>query len=214
MTSHAKTQIDYNEHPRVNSADPVPPRPRPAQPAHVVTSDAEAIEIAHRLAEKFKEGAALRDREGLLPIAELDEYSQSGLWSINVPKAYGGPEVSYATLAKVIEIIASADPAIAQITQNHWALVATVDLDGTEAQKQLSSIGRSAASATAMPSRNSRARTLPPSRRRFASKAMTPSSTARSSTRRVRCSRMSFRSLPSTRRGRAIWSLPIAMRRA
>lgn len=137
MTSHAKTQIDYNEHPRVNSADPVPPRPRPAQPAHVVTSDAEAIEIAYRLAEKFKEGAALRDREGLLPLAELDEYSQSGLWGINVPKAYGGPEVSYATLARVIAIIASADPAIAQITQNHWAIVATVDLDGTEAQKQL-----------------------------------------------------------------------------
>ncbi len=85
----------------------------------------------------FKIGAALRDREGLLPLAELDEYSQSGLWSINVPKAYGGPEVSYATLAKVISIIAAADPAIAQITQNHLAIVATVDLDGTEEQKQL-----------------------------------------------------------------------------
>ncbi|WP_331376065.1 SfnB family sulfur acquisition oxidoreductase [Sinorhizobium chiapasense] len=130
-------QIDYSVHPRVNSTDPVAPRSKPAKPAHIIKSDAEAIEIALRLAEKFKAGAALRDREGLLPIAELDEYSESGLWSINVPKAFGGPEVSYATLARVIATIAAADPAIAQITQNHLAIVATVDLDGTEEQKKL-----------------------------------------------------------------------------
>lgn len=136
MGTVPETKIDYSVHPRVNSADPVPPRPRPGQPAHIVESDAEAIEIAEKLAEKFKVGAALRDREGLLPIAELDDYSQSGLWSINVPKAYGGPGVSYATLAKVISIIATADPAIAQITQNHLAIVGTIDLDGTEEQKR------------------------------------------------------------------------------
>lgn len=130
-------QIDHSVHPRVNSTDPVAPRPKPATPAHIITSDAEAIEIAERLAEQFRAGAALRDREGILPIAELDEYSQSGLWSVNVPKAYGGPEVSYATVARVIAIIAAADPAIAQITQNHLAIVATVDLDGTEEQKKL-----------------------------------------------------------------------------
>jgi SfnB family sulfur acquisition oxidoreductase len=129
-------EIDYSEHPRVNSADPVPPRPRPATPAHVIQSDAEAIEIAARLAADFAKDAALRDREGLLPLAELDAYSQSGLWSINVPKAYGGPEVSYATLAEVIAIIAAADPSIAQITQNHLAINGQIDLDGTPAQKK------------------------------------------------------------------------------
>ncbi|MBB4063846.1 SfnB family sulfur acquisition oxidoreductase [Gellertiella hungarica] len=137
MGSLNETRIDYSVHPRVNSTDPVPPRPRPSVPAHVISSDQEAIEVAEGLAARFREGAALRDREGLLPIAELDAYSQSGLWSINVPKAYGGPEVSYATLARVIAIIAAADPAIAQITQNHLAIVATVDLDGTEEQKRL-----------------------------------------------------------------------------
>lgn len=137
MGSISETKIDYSVHPRVNSTDPFTPRPRPAKPAHVIKTDEEAIEIAEKLAASFKPGAALRDREGLLPIAELDEYSQSGLWSINVPKAYGGPEVSYATLAKVIATIAAADPAIAQITQNHLAIVATVDLDGTEEQKKL-----------------------------------------------------------------------------
>lgn len=137
MGTVSETLIDYNVHPRVNSSDPVAPRPRPSEPAHIIKSDAEAVEIAERLAERFKVGAALRDREGLLPITELDEYSQSGLWSINVPKTYGGPEVSYATVAKVIATIATADPAIAQLTQNHLAIIATVDLNGTEEQKAL-----------------------------------------------------------------------------
>ncbi|ANK89250.1 MULTISPECIES: SfnB family sulfur acquisition oxidoreductase [unclassified Rhizobium] len=137
MGSITDTKIDHSVHPRVNSTDPFTPRPRPVKPAHVIWSDEEAIQIAETLAASFKVGAALRDREGLLPVAELDAYSQSGLWSINVPKAFGGPEVSYATLAKVIAIIAAADPAIAQITQNHLAIVATVDLDGTEEQKKL-----------------------------------------------------------------------------
>lgn len=137
MSPHPQTMINQSLHPRVNSADPVPPRPRPALPAHVVKSDSEAIEIAERLALRFREDAALRDREGLLPLSELDEYSQSGLWSISVPKAYGGPEISYATLARVIAIIAAADPAIAQITQNHLGILAIVELDGTEEQKKL-----------------------------------------------------------------------------
>lgn len=128
--------IDYTVHPRVNSSDPVPPRPRPQTPAHIITSDAEAIEVAQRLAAEFSAGAALRDREGLLPLAEIDAYSQSGLWGINVPKAYGGAGVSYRTLARVIAIIAAADSSIAQITQIHLSINGHIDLDGTEAQKR------------------------------------------------------------------------------
>ena len=79
MGSLPAAPIDYSVHPRVNSSDPVAPRPRPETPAHIIKSDAEAIEIAHKLAERFAEGASLRDREGLLPLDELDAYSQSGL---------------------------------------------------------------------------------------------------------------------------------------
>ncbi len=127
--------IDYTLHPRVNSNDPVPPRPRPQTPAHIIKSDAEAIVVANALAADFAPSAALRDREGLLPIAEIDAYSQSGLWGINIPKAYGGAGVSYKTLARVIAILAAADPSIAQITQNHLAINGHIDLDGTEEQK-------------------------------------------------------------------------------
>ncbi|WP_240648439.1 SfnB family sulfur acquisition oxidoreductase [Pararobbsia silviterrae] len=121
---------------RVNSPEPFAPRPLPAAPAHVVRDDAEAIEIAKRLAVAFAHGASERDREGWLPLDELDAYSQSGLWGITVPKAYGGAEVSYATLAEVIRIIAAADSSIAQITQNHIALVAHIAFDATDAQKR------------------------------------------------------------------------------
>ncbi|MGO4438842.1 SfnB family sulfur acquisition oxidoreductase [Rhizobium sp. RAF56] len=131
-----KQPIDYALHPRVNSNDPVPPRPRPETPAHIIKTDEEAITVATRLAAEFAPGAALRDKEGLLPLAEIDAYSQSGLWGINIPKAYGGPGVSYKTLVRVIAIIAAADSSIAQITQNHLAINGHIDLDGSDEQKK------------------------------------------------------------------------------
>ncbi len=122
---------------RLKTAQPVPAVPRPSEPAHIIRSDAEAIDIAERLAADFVQGAAQRDRERISPLAEIDAFSQSGLWSINVPRAFGGPELSYVTMAKVIEIIAAADPSIAQIPQNHLGIVAAIRSTGTEAQKAL-----------------------------------------------------------------------------
>ena len=120
----------------VNSPEHFDPLPRPSQPAHIITSDAEAIAVAERLAQQFAPGAARRDRDGILPVAELDAFSQSGLWGINIPQEYGGAGVSYATVAKVIAIISAADSALGQIPQNHLAGVAHLLEDGTESQKQ------------------------------------------------------------------------------
>lgn len=124
------------ERPRVNSAAPFALRPRPTVPAHILRSEAEALEVAERLRVQFAQEAGLRDREGYLPLAEIDAYSQSGLWALNVPKAYGGLGASYATIAKVSALIAAGDSCIAQIAHNHLALVGHIDADGTEAQKQ------------------------------------------------------------------------------
>jgi SfnB family sulfur acquisition oxidoreductase len=104
----------------------VPPVPRPSTPAHVIRDDAEAIAVARTLAAQFVTGSASRDRDRIWPVAELDAFSQSGLWSINVPRVFGGPEVSYATLAKVIEIISAADSSIGQIAQNHLGVIAAI----------------------------------------------------------------------------------------
>ncbi|PBB83510.1 SfnB family sulfur acquisition oxidoreductase [Mesorhizobium sp. WSM3876] len=108
------------------AAAAVPPVARPSEPAHIIKDDAEAIAVAQRLAAEFVKDSSRRDRDRVWPVAELDQFSQSGLWSINVPKAFGGPEVSYATLAKVIEIISAADSSIGQITQNHLGVVAAI----------------------------------------------------------------------------------------
>ncbi len=104
-------------------------------PAHVVTSDREALDIAHRLAAEFALGAARRDRERLLPYAELDRFSASGLWAMTVPAALGGADVSYKTVAKVIEIIAAADGSLGQIPQNHLSVMFQIRAVGTPAQQ-------------------------------------------------------------------------------
>ena len=110
---------------------------RPSQPAHVIKSDAEAIAIAERLAKQFAVGASERDLTRKWPVEELDAFSQSGLWSINVPKKFGGPELSYATLVKVIAIISAADPSLGQIPQNHLGVVAAIRTVSDEAQQKL-----------------------------------------------------------------------------
>ena len=115
----------------------VPGPARPPVPAHVIRDDAEALAVAHRLAAEFRRGASERDRNHARPLVELDAFSQSGLWSINVPRAYGGPEVSYRTLAQVIAIISAADPAIGQIAQNHLGIVAAIRTVSDEPQKRL-----------------------------------------------------------------------------
>ncbi|MGO4567540.1 SfnB family sulfur acquisition oxidoreductase [Rhizobium sp. 2YAF20] len=120
-----------------NAVKAVPAFPRPTAAAHIIKDDAEAITIAKTLAAEFVQGSARRDRERIWPVAELDAFSQSGLWSINVPKAFGGPDLSYVTLAKVIEIISAADPSIGQIAQNHLGVVAAIRTVSDEDQQRL-----------------------------------------------------------------------------
>lgn len=104
--------------------------------AHIIKSDAEAIEVAHRVAHEIGKDAAIRDQERRLPIDELDLSSQSGLWGITVPKEFGGAFVSNKTLAEVVSIVSEADPCIGQIPQNHLYMIEALRLDGTESQKQ------------------------------------------------------------------------------
>jgi SfnB family sulfur acquisition oxidoreductase len=120
-----------------NAAKAVPPVARPSEPAHIIKTDAEAIAVAKALAAEFVKESALRDRDRIWPAKELDAFSQSGLWSINVPKKFGGPEVSYATLAKVIEIISAADSSIGQVAQNHLGVVAAIRTVSDEEQQAL-----------------------------------------------------------------------------
>lgn len=116
------------------TASPLPRRPDPAR-VRRIASDAEALAAAQTLAATFSAGAAERDRKRLLPWAELDLWSESGLGAITVPREYGGVDVSFATLAEVFVILCAADPALGQIPQNHFGVLGVLRELGTSEQK-------------------------------------------------------------------------------
>ncbi len=120
----------------VQSAAPSPVTPIGQGRVHVIGDDAEALAVAAALAAEFAPGAALRDRERRLPVAELRQLRQSGLWGITVPREYGGAGVSYATLAKVFALLSAADGSIGQIPQNHYFILEIIRHEGSEAQKR------------------------------------------------------------------------------
>ncbi|MFK3771577.1 SfnB family sulfur acquisition oxidoreductase [Pseudomonas sp. NPDC089406] len=105
-------------------------------PAKVLRNDAQALQAARELAEVARQQAARRDQQRKLPWAEIEQFTRSGLGSISVPKAYGGPEVSFETTAEVFRLISAADPALGQIPQNHFGMLQLVRLTATEAQKE------------------------------------------------------------------------------
>jgi SfnB family sulfur acquisition oxidoreductase len=113
--------------------------PRDAQAATaIIEDDAQALSIAHALAEHFKHESAVRDRERRLPHAELAQFSRSGLWGISVPKAFGGAGVSNVTLAEIVRIISAADGSLGQIPQNHFYALEVLRVNGSpEQQKRL-----------------------------------------------------------------------------
>ncbi len=108
----------------------------PDRTAHVISSDAEAIQIARQLAVSFAAGASARDQERSLPSAELDQLSASGLLAVTVPREYGGADVSAETLVRIFQILSAADPAVGQLPQPHFVFLDAIRQDGTPAQKK------------------------------------------------------------------------------
>ena len=105
-------------------------------PARVLRNDAEALQAAHELAEAARLQAAHRDRQRKLPWAEIEQFTRSGLGSITIPREYGGPQVSFVTVAEVFAIISAADPALGQIPQNQFGILQLLLGTATERQKK------------------------------------------------------------------------------
>ncbi len=101
-----------------------------------IDTDSEAIAAAHQLADEFAVEASARDSNRSLPFNEVERFSQSGLWAITVRKEFGGPGLSYATLASVTRIISAADASLGQIPQNHFFLVEALRWSASAAQKE------------------------------------------------------------------------------
>ncbi|MBC3420857.1 SfnB family sulfur acquisition oxidoreductase [Pseudomonas sp. RW3S2] len=106
-------------------------------PAKVLRNDTEALQAARELAETARQQASRRDQQRKLPWAEIELFTRSGLGSISVPKAHGGPELSFATIAEVFRLISAADPALGQIPQNQFGLLHLLRLTASEAQQAL-----------------------------------------------------------------------------
>ena len=105
------------------AADGLPP---------LLRTHGEAVAAANAYAEAIAVDVVERERAGGVPRDELVLLGRSGLLSITVPAALGGPALGVGTLAEVVRIIAAVDPAIAQILQPHslfplvlWELGAT-----------------------------------------------------------------------------------------
>ncbi|WP_349971020.1 SfnB family sulfur acquisition oxidoreductase [Pseudomonas caspiana] len=124
-TSHT-TLID-------NDADIAPP----LHPARILQNDAQAIEAAHALAAQARLQAAERDAQRLLPWQQIEAFTRSGLGSISIPRAYGGPQVSFVTIAEVFKIISAADPALGQIPQNQFGIIHLLLGSANEQQKKV-----------------------------------------------------------------------------
>jgi SfnB family sulfur acquisition oxidoreductase len=126
------TMTDLNAFSVQHTLDVAPP----LLPANLLRNDADAIAAAHELAAVVRTHAAMRDRERQLPWSEIELFTRSGLGGISVPRIYGGPQVSFVTLAEVFAILSAADPAVGQIPQNHFGILNSLIGSASEAQKQ------------------------------------------------------------------------------
>ncbi|OLU22227.1 SfnB family sulfur acquisition oxidoreductase [Pseudomonas sp. PA15(2017)] len=105
-------------------------------PAAILASDADALKAAHALANAAEAGVIQRDRERRLPWELVERFTASGLGSIAVPRAFGGPQLSYVTIAEVFRIISAVDPALGQIPQNHFGLLGLLHAAASPEQQQ------------------------------------------------------------------------------
>ena len=104
--------------------------------AQVLRNDNEALEAARTLAASAREHAAKRDQQRKLPWSLIEEFTRSGLGSISIAREFGGPQVSFVTLAEVFAIISAADPALGQIPQNQVGILNLISAIATQPQKE------------------------------------------------------------------------------
>ncbi len=102
-----------------------------------LADSAAARAAAAEIATLAQDEAIKRDQQRIYALRELDLFSQSGLGGLIIPENYGGSGLSYADLSDVFRRIASVDPSLAQIPQNHFGLIQIILGNGSEAQKKM-----------------------------------------------------------------------------
>lgn len=100
-----------------------------------VLTAGEAIWTAAQLARELAASSSHRDRDRVLPLAEIDAVTASGLLAITVPAEYGGADLPVAVVAEVFRLLAAGDPNVAQIPHSHFVYVNAVREQGTDEQR-------------------------------------------------------------------------------
>jgi alkylation response protein AidB-like acyl-CoA dehydrogenase len=77
------------------------------------------VQVAEGLRDKFRVGAAERDRERKFPYQQCADFRESGLLGLMVPREYGGYGGTFVDLMKVVIAISSGDSNIGQMYQLH-----------------------------------------------------------------------------------------------
>jgi len=80
----------------------------------------DSVERALRLAPGFAERAARHDREASFPFENFRELSEAGLLALTVPVALGGSGAGAREAARVLGILAKADPSTALVLSMHY----------------------------------------------------------------------------------------------
>lgn len=96
--------------------------------------DQDPIAIARRVAQRLAATAVARDAQGGTPRAERALIRESGLLAIGIPAEWGGGGAAWPTLLQVVQVLAAADPSIAQVYGFQHVLLATCQLFGTPGQ--------------------------------------------------------------------------------
>lgn len=105
---------------------------------HRTTTTFDPLAAAHQLAARLAQTAAERDHQGGHAATERQWIRDSGLLSLSIPKALGGPGTSWSNILQTVAILAEADSALAHIYAFHHMQHASVQFWGTpEQQRQL-----------------------------------------------------------------------------
>ncbi|MDF0700093.1 monooxygenase [Rhizobium sp. MC63] len=107
-------------------------RDRLRPPAQRIESEEAAISTARDLATAFRREASERDINRILPFAEVDALSMSGLTAITVPPDHEGLDVPNALLAEIVAIIAEADASIGETLESHFSALETLRIQAGE----------------------------------------------------------------------------------
>ncbi|KQY58454.1 SfnB family sulfur acquisition oxidoreductase [Aeromicrobium sp. Root495] len=89
------------------------------------------LDAVRRLLPDLAAGAHERDRDRLLPHAELRALSDLGAFAVTVPAEHGGPGGGAVEAIELTRLLATADPSIAQVPQSHFVYLRLVEIAGS-----------------------------------------------------------------------------------